>query len=60
MPGERTLEPRPARIRRRLLAGGYRPPPEPAPPLTAHRLFTTRPLIRQMTTTDRMTAAHHP
>ena len=44
-------------------AGGCRLPlpiAEPAPPLTAHRLFTTRPPIHYMTITDRMTAAHHP
>ncbi|WP_454935841.1 hypothetical protein [Actinomyces oris] len=56
MPGPWSREPAaPAR------AGVCRPPSaEPVPPLTAHRLFTTRPPIRHMTITDRMTAAHHP
>lgn len=54
MPGERTREPAAPRTRRRL------PAAEPAPPLTVHRLFTTRPPIHHLTITDRMTAAHHP
>ncbi|WP_414048313.1 hypothetical protein ACSAM2_00630 [Actinomyces oris] len=44
-------------------AGGCRlplPTAEPAPPLTAHQLSATRPPTHRMTTTDRMTAAHHP
>ena len=55
MPGERTREPAAPRTRRRLPAAAT-----DRRTGSATDLFTTRPPIRHMTITDRMTAAHHP